>query len=222
MTKIGMLTIGQSPRDDIIPPLKEILGPVHEILEAGALDDVTREEIEGIVFRPDDYLLVSRLRDGTEIKIHKRLILPHLQKRIHELEEKGATLTVIMCTGKFPPFQSQGLVVTPQEILRGVLEASLKNGKLAVVYPAEEQTHKGEDDFGRDGVTIYADHLSPYEGKEDLEQLAERLKEQDPSLIFLNCFGYSSNVKKTVAERTGKPVIHSNVVVARVLKELVI
>ncbi len=220
MTKIGMLTIGQSPRDDIIPPLKEILGPDHEILEAGALDDVTREEIEGIEFRPDDYLLVSRLRDGTEIKIHKRLILPHLQKRIHELEEKGVRLTVIMCTGKFPPFQSLGLVVTPQEILKGVLEASLKNGKLAVVYPAEEQTHKAESDFGRDGITIYADHLSPYEGKDDLEQLAERLKEQDPDLILLNCFGFSPKVKTIIAERTGKPVIHSNVVVARVLKEL--
>ncbi|MBL7080194.1 AroM family protein [Candidatus Bathyarchaeota archaeon] len=220
MTKIGMLTIGQSPRDDIIPPLKEILGADHEILEAGALDDVTSEEIEEIEFRPDDYLLISRLRDGAEVKIHKRFILPHLQKRILELEEKGATLTVIMCTGKFPPFQSRGLVVTPQEILKGVLEATLKNGKLAVVYPSEEQTHKAEGDFGRDGVTIYADHLSPYEGKDDLEQLAERLKEQDPTLILLNCFGYSSKVKTIVAERTGKPVIHSNVVVARVLKEL--
>lgn len=129
-------------------------------------------------------------------------------------------LTVIMCTSKFPHFESQGLIVTPQEILKGVLEATLKNGKLAVVYPAEEQTHKAEDDFGRDGITIYADHLSPYEDEGDLEQLAERLKEQDPALIFLNCFGYTSNVKKIVAERTGKPVIHSNVVVARVLKEL--
>ncbi len=220
MTKIGMLTIGQSPRDDIIPPLKEILGPDNEILEAGALDDVTREEIEGIEFRPDDYVLVSRLRDGIEIKIHKRFIIPHLQKRIHELEEKGVRLTVIMCTGKFPQFESQGLVVTPQEILKGILEASLKNGKLAVVYPAEEQTHKAEDDFGRDGIVIHTDYLSPYEGKDDLEQLAERLKEQDPALILLNCFGYSSKVKERVAERTGKPVIHSNVVVARVLKEL--
>lgn len=215
-----MLTIGQSPRGDIIPPFKEILGPDHEILEAGALDDVTRSEIEGLVFRPDDYLLVSRLRDGAEVKIHKRFILPLLQKRIHELEKKGVRLTVIMCTSKFPHFESQGLIVTPQEILKGVLEATLKNGKLAVVYPAEEQTHKAEDDFGRDGITIYADHLSPYEDEGDLEQLAERLKEQDPALIFLNCFGYTSNVKKIVAERTGKPVIHSNVVVARVLKEL--
>ncbi len=215
-----MLTIGQSPRDDIIPALKEILGPDHEIIEAGALDDMTREEIEGIVFRPDDYLLVSRLRDGTEIKIHKRLILPHLQKRIHELEEKGATITVIMCTGKFPQFESRGIVVTPQETLRGVLESTLKTGKLAVVYPAEEQIHKADSDFGRDGITLYADHFSPYEDEADLDQLAERLNEQDPALIFLNCFGYSSRVKTVVAERTGKPVIHSNVVVARVLKEL--
>jgi protein AroM len=220
MTKIGMLTIGQSPRGDIIPPLREILGPDHEIIEAGALDDVTRSEIERLVFRPDDYLLVSRLRDGAEVKIHKRFILPHLQKRIHELEEKGATLIVIMCTGKFPPFKSQGLVVTPQEILKGILEATLKKGKLAVVYPAEEQTHKAESDFGRDGITIYADHLSPYEDIGDLNSLADRLSEQNPDLIFLNCFGYNSQVKKIVAERTGKPVIHSNVVVARVLKEL--
>ncbi len=220
MTKIGMLTIGQSPREDIIPPLKEIVGLDHEILEAGALDDVTREEIEAIEFRPDDSLLVSRLRDGTEVKIHKRLIIPHLQKRIHELEERGATLTVIMCTGQFPPFETRGLVVTPQEILKGVLEATLKKGKLAVVYPAVEQTHKAERDFGRDGITIYADYLSPYESRDDLEQLAERLKKQDPALIFLNCFGYSSKVKKVDANRTGKPVIHSNVVVARVLKEL--
>ena len=220
MAKIGMLTIGQSPRDDIIPLLKEILGPDHEILEAGALDDVSHEEIDEIEFRPDDYLLVSRLRDGTEAKIHKRFILPLLQKRIHELEERGARLTAIMCTGKFPHFESRGLVVTPQAILKGVLEATLKTGRLAVVYPAEEQTHKAEGDFGRDGITTYADHLSPYEGKDDLEQLAERLKEQNPALILLNCFGYSSKVKRKVAERTGKPVIHSSVVVARVLKEL--
>jgi len=220
MTKIGMLTIGQAPRDDIVPALKEILGPDHEIIEAGALDDVPLEEIEGIEFRPGDYLLVSRLRDGTEVKIHKRFILPHLQRRVHELEEKGAKITVIMCTGKFPQFESQGLVVTPQEILRGVLKSTLKTGKLAVVYPSEEQTLKAEKDYGREGFTIYADHLSPYEEAADLEQLAERLKEQDPTLIFLNCFGYSSQVKTIVAKVTGKPVIHSNVVVARVLKEL--
>ncbi|UCH57354.1 MAG: AroM family protein [Candidatus Bathyarchaeota archaeon] len=219
MKKIGMLTIGQSPRDDILPLLKEILGEGFEILEAGALDDLSKEDLDRIEFKPDDYLLISRMRDGTQVKITKRLILPLLQKRIHELEGKGVRLTVIMCTGKFPQFESKGLVVTPQEILKGVLKASLKRGKLAVVYPAQEQTRMASE-FSREGVTIYSDHLSPYKGKDDLEQLAARLSMEDPDLILLNCFGFGSDVKKVVAERTGRPVIQSNTLVAKVLKEL--
>jgi protein AroM len=220
MKKIGMLTIGQSPRSDILPPLRKILGEGFEIIEAGALDDLTREDLEHIDFRPDDYLLVSRMRDGTEVMITKRLILPMLQERIRQLEKEGVRLTVIMCTGKFPKFESKGLVVTPQEILKGVLEATLKEGKLAVVYPAREQTRMADSAFGRDGIEIYADHLSPYEGEGDVGALAERLAEQDIDLILLNCFGFSSRVKTTVAEKTGKPVIVSNALVARVLKEL--
>jgi protein AroM len=220
MKKIGMLTIGQAPRGDILPPLMEILGDGFEIVEAGALDDVTSEEIDQIEFEPDDYLLVSRMRDGTEVMITKRFILPRLQEKLRRLEEQGVGLTVIMCTGRFPKFESKGLVVTPQEILKGVLEATLKRGRLGVVYPAEEQMHMAETTFGREGVEVYADFLSPYEGESDVEALADRLADQDLDLILLNCFGFSSNVKAAVAERTSRPVILSNTLVARVLKEL--
>jgi protein AroM len=79
MTKIEMLTIGQSPRDDIIHALKEILVPDHEIIEAGALDHMTQEEIEGIVLRPDDYLLVSRLRDESESRPTRGSSSPSLE-----------------------------------------------------------------------------------------------------------------------------------------------
>jgi protein AroM len=220
MKKIGMLSIGQAPRGDILPPLMEILGEGFEIFEAGALDDVTSEEINLIEFEPDDYLLVSRMRDGTEVMITKRFILPRLQEKIRKLEEQGVGLTVIMCTGRFPKFESEGLVVTPQEILKGVLEATLKRGRLGVVYPAEEQMHMAETAFSREGVEVYADFLSPYEGKGDVDALADRLADQDLDLILLNCFGFSSNVKTTVVERTSRPVILSNTLVARVLKEL--
>lgn len=220
MKQIGMLTIGQSPRDDILPAMIEILGDGYEVVEAGALDDLTLEEIRQIEFRPDDLILVSRMRDGTEIKITKRLILPLMQKRIHELEERGVRLTVIMCTGKFPQFESKGIIVTPKEILKGVLKGALKRGRLGVVYPAEEQTQMAQSEFRREGIEIYADHFSPYEGDGELGHLAERLAEQDLDLILLNCFGFSNKVKQAVAKKTGKPVIQSNVLVAWVLKEL--
>ncbi len=221
MKKIGMLTIGQSPRDDIVPTLMAILGDGFEIAEAGALDDLTIEEVDAIEFGPDDHLLVSRMRDGTEVKITEELILPLMQERVRELEEQGVGLIVIMCTGSFPKFDSEVLIVTPQEILTGVLEGALKRGRLGVVYPAKEQVSGAEARFGREGVEIYADHLSPYEGASELEGLAHRLAAQDLDLILLNCFGFSSVVKETVASKTGKPVIQSNTLVARVLKELV-
>ncbi len=220
MTKIGMLTIGQTPRVDLLPTLFEILGDEHEIVEAGALDGLSLEDVNGIEILPDDYVLVSRMRDGTEVKITKRFVIPRVQEKITELEEKGVRLTVIMCTGAFPQYESKGLVVTPQEILKGVLNGSLKKGKLGVVYPTEEQMPGAQKNFGSDDVETYADVTSPYEGSEGLEALAKRLSAQNLDLILLNCFGFSSDLKKYIAERTGVPTIQSNAVVARVLKEL--
>lgn len=40
-------------------------------------------------------------------------------------------------------------------------------------------------------------------------------------LVFLNCMGFGSRHKEIVKERTGKPVIQANALVARVLKELI-
>ena len=220
MKQIGMLTIGQSPRDDLIPGLMEILGDEYTIVEAGALDDLTYEDVQKIDLTPEHYILVSRMRDGREIKITKKYVVPRMQKQLDKIEEQGVRLTVVMCTGKFPQFQSKGLVVTPSEILKGVIEGSLKEGKLAVVYPTEEQIPYAERDFGREKVELYADSVSPYE-PEDVESLIKRLGEEAPDLVFLNCFGFPTELKHKIVEATGKPTVHSSSLVARVLKELV-
>ena len=220
MKKIGMLTIGQTPRDDLIPGLMEILGEGYEIVEAGALDDVTLDEVKQIPLIKEDYILVSRMRDGTEIKITKKYILPMLQRRLEDIEAQDVRITVVMCTGKFPQFDSKGLVVTPMEILQGVLKSCLKEGRLGVVYPTVEQVEKGYGDWCRPGVEVYADTVSPYEAG-DVEALAARLTEQDLDVVLLNCFGFPSEVKQVIAERTGVPVIQANAVIARVLKEVV-
>ena len=220
MKKIGMLTIGQSPRDDLIPALKEILGKDIEIAEAGALDDLTIDDINKIDLKPEDYILVSRMRSGKEIKITKKFVVPRMQKQLDKIEAQDVRLTVVMCTGKFPQFKSKGLVVTPSEILKGIVDGSLKAGKLAVVYPTAEQKPYAERDFGQENIELYADTVSPYE-PEDVEGLLKRLKHENPDLIFLNCFGFPISLKNKVIEATGKPVIHSSSVIARVLKELI-
>jgi protein AroM len=219
MKKIGMLTIGQSPRDDILPGLMEILGKGVEIVEAGALDGKTMEDVKKIPLKTEDYILVSRMRDGTEIKITKKYILPMMQEKLDWLENQGIRLTVVMCTGKFPQFRSKGLVVTPKEILQGVMEGAIKKGRLGVVYPTAEQMPMAESEWGRPGVEIYPDTVSPYEPK-DVEGLCKRLKAQNLDLVLLNCFGFPVEIKRKIEKVIGKPVVQANTLVAHVLAEM--
>jgi len=220
MKKIGMLTIGQSPRADILPGLIEILGKDIEIVEAGALDGKTMEDVKKISLRVEDYILVSRMRDGTEIKITKKYILPLMQEKLDYLENQGIRLTVVMCTGNFPQFKSKGLVITPKEILKGVMEGSIKKGRLGVVYPTAEQMPMSESEWGRPGVEIYPDTVSPYEPK-DVEGLCKRLADQKLDLVLLNCFGFPTEIKKKIQKATGKPVVQANTLVAHVLAEFI-
>jgi len=220
MKKIGLITIGQAPRADILPDLTRILGQGYEVVEAGALDNHNLDEVTKLEIGPDDYLLVTRMRDGTEVRVTKDFVVPLVQRRISDLEKEGVDVILLLCTGRFPEFQSEALIVMPSEIVRGAVNAALRKGKLGVVYPAREQTVKAEVEWGRDGLTVYADSASPYGPREELEELAKRLTERDLDLILLNCMGFGYDMKRLIKERTGKPVIQANALVARVLKEL--
>ena len=44
MKKIGAITVGQSPRVDLIPEIQPILGDSVEIIQAGTLDGLSKEE----------------------------------------------------------------------------------------------------------------------------------------------------------------------------------
>jgi protein AroM len=217
--KIGMLSLGQTPRVDLIPALEKILGPENPLVEVGALDGYTVNDLIDMDVQPDDYVLVTRMRDGTEVKFTKRFIIPLLQEKLDQLEDQGVRLTVIMCTGKFPAFQSRGLVITPQEILQGVIKATLKKGRLGIIFPTPEQISGAEDTFGTPGLEIYSDMVSPYMPGE-MDGLCERLKKQNLDLILLNCFGFTEDVKTPIQKATGVPTLQSNTLIGRVLLEL--
>ena len=69
MKKIGAITIGQAPRTDILQDIEPILGPDVVLIQAGALDTMTLDEVRSL--RPDGQgnTLVSRMRDGTAVTL---------------------------------------------------------------------------------------------------------------------------------------------------------
>lgn len=219
MRKIGLITLGQSPRDDILPDMRMILGDEFEILEAGALDDYTFEDVERLPVGEGDQILVTRMRDGREVRVTKNFIVPLIQRRISELEDE-VEIILLLCTGRFPDFKSRALIVTPSEIVRGAVNAAIRRGRLGVVYPAREQTAHAQREWGREGLEVYADAASPYGPEEEIIALADRLAGENLDLILLNCMGFGHRTKLLIRERTGRPVIQANTLVARVLREI--
>ena len=134
MKKIGAITVGQSPRVDLIPEIQPILGDSVEIIQAGALDGLSKEEIAKFVPRPGENVLVSRLTDGTSATFGESYILPRLQLCIDDLEQQGVSLILFLCTA-FCYHQGE----SHQSIVRNALGAIfIVENAIAIEKPKEQ------------------------------------------------------------------------------------
>jgi protein AroM len=221
LKKIGMITIGQSPRVDLIPEMKEVLGTEVEILEAGALDGLSLEEVRRLHPGKRDYILCTRMSDGTEVVVAKRFVLPRVQQCIDLLTEKGAEILLFLCTGKFPQFSSKRLLIESQKILdHFILALHGKNERMGLLIPLSDQIGQARKNYHRLMGEMIIKAASPYALNDEVSSAAEELKKENPHVIVMHCMGYTQAMKKKVIEMTGKPTVLARSLVARTLKEL--
>lgn len=220
--KIGAITIGQAPRVDVTADIMDIFENQAELLQAGGLDGLTREEIAAFTPEEGDYVLVSRLTDGTSVTFAERYILPRLQQAIDEMEEAGCKLIMFFCTGKFPEtLTSKNIpLIYPCDILDRIVPLMTKKSNIICMTPSPLQLAQTEGKWSQyvDKVTSIA--ASPYGAWEDLEKAAEQVKDMDADLIVLDCIGYTQEMKRMFEEKTGKMVVLPRTLLARVVSEL--
>lgn len=218
--KVGAITVGQAPRVDITPDIFPILGNDIELIEMGALDDITLDELGEIAPEEGDYVLVSRMRDGSQVRFAERKILPRIQRAIEELQERQAECIVMFCTGKFPEkFSSRVPVLYPCDLMKAVVGVLAEESKLAVMIPDESQIRQCRERWERVIPRVTVVNGSPYKGEEEIIRAAKVLRDSAADLIVLDCMGYSRKMKQKVAAITGKPVILPRTLLARIVKE---
>jgi|SRR5699024_35897 len=217
MKKLGVLTIGQSPRLDISPLFTEVLDNKVEVVERGALDSLDEEGLKNIQPRKNDTTYVSKLRNGAAIKINKDKLLPLLQKELDFLEDE-VDMTMMLCTGDFPELSSNKLILFPDKILNNIVNIVLNNGKLGLIIPLEEQKEKSTKKWRNLNLPLEIEASSPYENG-DFKTPAMKLKERGVSLIVMDCMGYSKQQKEIVSYYSSLPVILSQSLVFSIAKE---
>ena len=223
--KIGTLTIGQSPRMDIIPELKKAIGFEVEIEERGALDDLTWEEVKDLYPGPDDYILVTRMRDGKEVKIAERHVVERMKKCIADLERIDVDFIILLCTGEFPKeITSKKLILKPSKLLENMLRGILQEGVIADIVPSADQISLMEERWKRTNpnLKVIVETVSPYTGtREEIEKIAKKIREKDVDLVVLNCLGFNRGVKTIFRKITKKPVLLPRTLLGRIAGELI-
>jgi len=218
---VGLVTIGQSPRSDVVPEMAAVIGPSADVREAGALDGLTRAQIDALKPTGEDEILVTRLQDGAAVFVGKQKIVGLVEQRIAGLERAGATLTALLCTGAFPPLSCSRPLVQPQPLLLGALRAMRWSGRLGVVTPSVPHVPQTEARWRRDGFDPVVVPLSPYEEEDAnaLARVADAFRGAGVGLIAMDCMGFRRKTRDELRGLTGAPVLLANLLVARIIAE---
>ena len=220
MRTVHFLTIGQSPRPDVVPEILGMLGDAAATItavEAGALDGLSREDVRAGAPRDGEMPLVSRLRSGEEVVIGEDFVEERMAALLADIP--AGDVAAILCTGPFRGIPERpGLVKAGpifDETLRGATPPGATVGMLIPEPRQEEDARRRVPDGSRCVIGV----ASPYSDDGVEERLAACFREAD--VIGLNCLGYNGPLEDAVRRATGKPVILARRALAEAVGRLV-
>lgn len=217
--KVGFITIGQTPRNDILEDIAPILKRENiEYEECGALDNLTIEEIKQL--EPEsisDYILVTRLRNGRQVKLSRSKILTKMRACIKNLE-KSVDVIAILCTGEFPELASIKRLIEPSILLKKIVESISSQAQINVLIPSADQENEVTEKL-RIGVPIKIFSISPYLSREeDLRGIVNKI--DNNGIIIMDCLGYSQKMKSVIRSIKANPVLLPRTILASIISEL--
>jgi protein AroM len=198
-----------------------MLGSKVELIEKGALDGLTKKEIENLAPTAQDYVLVTRLRDGTSVRVARRHITSKIQKCIEELEKIGVDLNLLLCTGEFPRLKTEKPLLMPDKLIFNIVQC-VNGAKIGIVVPEKEQIPHIKRKWRSKSVSSVITSANPYGKSKALEEAARFLAKENVDLIVLDCIGFTPKAKGLFSRLTGKPVLLPQTILGSILKDLVV
>ena len=218
------LTIGQSPRSDILPLLQDHL-PAEKVAHAGLLDDLTLAEVEQFYApAPGEKVLVSRMLTGEQVRLSGPKVEQGLQRKISALENQGYDTILLLCTGEFGTLKTESaLLLEPDRIIPPLVSAIVQQHKVGIVVPVEEQIAEQANKWRNLNSAPCFAVASPYLSQQaDLVEAGLSLQEQGADVVVLDCIGYHQKHRDFLQKMLGIPVLLSNVLVAKLAAELIV
>ena len=131
----------------------------------------------------------------------------------------AVTTVLILLIGIFfltKLFTANPLEGTWSDTENGMVLHIKSDGVMEITQALEAETVTIPVEYSMDRNTKrFAVHIKD----EELEKAAEEIKNSEADLIVLDCIGYTQEMKKMFAEKTGKKVVLPRTLLARVVSE---
>lgn len=216
MPRIGAVIIGQTPRPDLVNPLRKA-NALYQFVEVGALDYV---DITAIPSDPrGDYLLTTRLRDGTLVSVEEAFLAPLLQQAISHAEAQGVDGSVLLCAGPFDMLKSQKPLYRPTAMATTMMQVRGYQ-RIAVLSPNDEQARPIREKWTTRGFSpiMLVDPQLP-----DAQLGAwihQQLSFQSPDCLVLDYVGHPLEKVHAIERSISIPVIDLGKIVTDMLKHM--
>lgn len=215
--KVMFVSVGQTPRADLISEMLANLDIRIEALELGALDGLSPREIDDLRVRPGEASIVTRLADNTEIVVSKPRIAERMAGLVANFQPNEYDLVVILSTGLFREFESMCPTVNAQRALESaVISLAAQGSPIGLIQPLEQQISE-LDIPALQSYRITASHALD----NDKQSLARALFDlAECEIIVLNSVSFSEADREMAAKVTGKPVVLARRIIASAIRLL--
>jgi protein AroM len=218
MEKVGILTIGQTPRPDLEAVFRRHL-PGVELIVRGALDGMSRQAIETLAAAGGEYPLFTILRDGSTREISLYRLKPLLDDCAQEVATQGAAVSALMCAGNFPELSSPIPVLYPSRVLAAVVRGVCRGNKIGIVLPNAGQVEVAVAHWREKGFDATPAVASPKDPAA-LPEAAKALADPNLELIVLDCMGFPPEEAKRLRALCGRPVLCPQGILSRIMAEM--
>jgi protein AroM len=210
--RLAFVTIGQAPRDDVVPELLGLLDltPGEFVAEEfGALDGLTPADIAPHPPGPRERSLYTRLADGSHVVVGAGFVARRLDALLKRVDEGGFDLIVLITTGLFRPLRLHTRLVHGQEVVDAWIAALIMGDcELGMIYPLQSQ----ETRFAQGTLIQNSRAVGAAGDTAVLEEAAAHLGKAE--LILMHSVGYTEAMARRIATATRKPVVTARRIIA--------
>ena len=217
---LGIITVGQAPRDDIAELFAAHAPPGTKVVLRGALDGLSDAEVDRLQPENGADTLYTRLRGGRDVKLSKKAVIARSPAAFDRLRADGCDVLVYACTGEFPAMPGDGNVLFPSRVLSGLATGLLPRGRLGLLVPLAEQGEKLASKWARPGLDVVVEALAPSAGQDEAAAAARRLAAHEPDLVAMDCMSYTPATKAWIKGPLGVPALLAITATGRVLREM--